>query len=72
MWAILSVEKRCQLFHRVFTDRRIKKGVMLKVMRAAGLKKKKVGVRNVPARHEERVDEFNASILTLDNKMHEI
>ena len=49
-WAILSIEKRCTLFHRQYPDRRIRKGVMLKVMKLAGLKRKKVEVCNVPAR----------------------
>ena len=40
------------MFHRKFTDRRIKKGVMLKVMRQAGLRLKKIEVSNVPAKKE--------------------
>ena len=58
-WAYLSIPKRCVIFHRTFTNRRIKKGVMLKVMHQAGLMKKKVEISNVAARKEERVDEFN-------------
>lgn len=58
-WAILSIDKRCVMFHRQFPDRRIKKGVMLKVMKFAGLKRKKVEVSSVPARKEERIGEFN-------------
>ena len=46
--AILSIEKRCIMFHRRFTHRRIKKQVMTKVMKQAGMRKKKVTVRNVP------------------------
>jgi hypothetical protein len=54
LWAILSVEKRCVMFHRQFPDRRIKKGVMLKVMKEAGLRRKKIEVCNVPAKKEKR------------------
>ena len=57
-WAWLSIEKRCVLFHRTFTNRRIKKGVMYKIMRKAGLMMKRIEVNNVPARKEERVEEF--------------
>jgi len=58
-WAYLSIPKRCVIFHRTFTNRRIKKGVMLKVMHQARLMKKKVEISNVASRKEERVDEFN-------------
>ena len=54
------------MFHRQFLDRRIKRGVMLKVLKQAGLKLKKVEVCNVPARKEERKDEFENSTVTLD------
>ena len=71
-WATLSIEKRCIVFHRQHLDRRIKKGVMLKVMKLAGLKRKKVEVCSVPARKEERQKEFNHSTVTLDIKLHDI
>jgi transposase len=41
-------------------------------MKAAGLKKKKVKVQNVPARLDDRLDEFANSSLILDNKINEI
>ena len=46
------------MFHRQFGDRRIKPGVMLKVMKAAGLTKKKVEVSAVATRYIERHSEF--------------
>ena len=52
LWAILNIDERCVMFHRKFPSRRIKKFVMLKVMKQAGLRKKKVHVSNVPARKE--------------------
>ena len=45
---------------------------MLRVMKTAGLKRKKVKVQNIPARLEERQDEFANSSLTLDNKINDI
>ena len=72
LWAILSIEKRCIMFHRRFLDRRIKKGVMLKVMKQAGFKRKKVEVCNVPARKEERQEEFESSTVSLDYKLHDV
>ena len=41
-WATKSIQERCVLFHRTYPNRRIKKAIMLKVMKIAGLKKKKV------------------------------
>jgi hypothetical protein len=41
-------------------------------MKSAGLRKKKIKIKNVPARGEERYEEFENSILTLDNKINEI
>ena len=43
-WAFLSVAKRCVVFHRHFGVRRIGPKVMLKIMKQAGLTKKKVHV----------------------------
>ena len=45
---------------------------MLKVMKTAGLKKKKVRVRKIPTRYDERIDEFNNRTLEVDNKINEI
>ena len=45
---------------------------MLKVMNIAGIRKKRVKVQHVPARGEERGDEFDAKVLALDTKMEEI
>jgi len=45
---------------------------MLKVMKLAGLKVKKVEICNVPARKEARAGEFNSSTVKLDNKLHEV
>ena len=45
---------------------------MLKVMKYAGLKKKKIEVCNVPAWKEERVEELNQDTITLDSKIHDI
>lgn len=69
---MFSVDNRCIIFHRQFPDRRIKRGVMLKVMKLAGLKVKKVEICNVPARKEARAGEFNSSTVKLDNKLHEV
>ena len=41
-------------------------------MRSAGLRKKKIKIKNVPARGEARNEEFENSTLTLDNKINEI
>ena len=43
---------------------------MLKVMKQAGLTKKKVEVSNVPARLEERYQEFESTTVSLDDKLH--
>jgi len=43
--------------------------VVLKVIKQTGLKKKKIEVCNVPARKEERVEEFNQDTLSLDQKL---
>lgn len=69
---MVSVDNRCIVFHRQFPDRRIKRGVMLKVMKLAGLKLKKVEVCNVPARKEARVGEFNRDTVKVDNKLHKV
>ena len=62
----------CTFFHRQFTDRRIKKGVMLKVLKQAGLRKKKVEVCSVPARQHERLGEFHKKTVELDDKLESI
>ena len=54
------------MFHRKFPDRRIKVGVMLKVMRQAGIRIRKVEVSNVPAKKEQRVEEFENKTIELD------
>ena len=41
-------------------------------MSIAGIKKKRVKVQYVPARGDERGDEFDAKVLALDTKMEEI
>jgi hypothetical protein len=41
-------------------------------MKRAGLKKKKVEVNNIPARAEQRVEEFKNSITSLDGKLDDI
>jgi hypothetical protein len=60
------------MFHRSFPNRRISKGVMLKVMKLAGLKRKKIEISNIPARIEDRYEEFENSTVALDNKLHKI
>ena len=41
-------------------------GVMLKVMKQAGLRLRKVEVSNVPAKKEQRVEEFEDKTIALD------
>jgi hypothetical protein len=41
-------------------------------MKSSGLRKKKVKIKNVPARGEQRNDEFESSTISLDNKINEI
>ena len=41
-------------------------------MRSAGLRKKKIKIKNVPARGEARNDEFENKTLSLDKKINEI
>ena len=41
-------------------------------MKSAGLRKKKIKIKNVPARGEQRNEEFENSTLSLDNKINEI
>ena len=60
------------MFHRRFTHRRIKKQVMTKVMKRAGLRKKKVTVRNVPHNAIQRQTEFAQTTLNLDQKIFDI
>ena len=45
---------------------------MLKVMRIAEIKKKKVRIQNVPARGMQRLEEFDNNVLALDKKINEI
>ena len=45
---------------------------MVKVMKLAGLKKKKIEVSSIPNRFEERIQEFSGSTLTLDNRLNTI
>ena len=42
---------------------------MLKVLKQAGLRKKKVEVCNVPARQHERLGEFHKKTVELDDKL---
>ena len=41
-------------------------------MKSSGLRKKKIKIKNDPAKGEERYEEFENSILTLDNKINKI
>ena len=52
LWAVLSISQRCVIFHRKFPSRRIKPGIMLKVMKRSGLRQKKIEVSNIPAKKE--------------------
>lgn len=54
------------MFHRKFPSRRIKPGIMLKVMKRSGLRLKKVEVSNIPAKKEQRVEEFATKTIDLD------
>ena len=47
-------------------------GVMLKVMKQAGLRLRKVEVSNVPAKKEQRVEEFEDKTIALDQRLHDI
>ena len=60
------------MFHREFTNRRISEHVLLKIMKQAGMKKKKVHIQSIPARREERQDEFNDATLALDDWIYEL
>ena len=41
-------------------------------MRSAGLKKKKVKIKNVPAKGEQRKEEFEDKTVALDDKINKI
>ena len=45
---------------------------MTKVMKIAGMKKKKIEVSSAPAKKMERIDEFRSSTVILDNKIYDI
>ena len=45
---------------------------MLKLMKRAGVRLKKIEICNVPTRKEARVDEFEDKTIALDNKLYEI
>ena len=45
---------------------------MLKVISIAGIRKRRVKVQHVPARGEERRDEFDAKVLALDTQIEDI
>ena len=47
-WAHLPLLARCIMFHRKFPDRWIRRQTLGSIMRKAGLKKKRVTIRNVP------------------------
>ena len=55
------------MFHRQFPDRRISPWTLSKVMRQAGLKKKKVIVRNTPKTWDQQ--KYDEAILKLDQKI---
>ena len=40
------------MFHRKFPNGRIKRGVMIKIMKLAGMTRREVQICNVPARKE--------------------
>lgn len=46
--------------------------MMLKVMRNAGLRRKKIEISNIPGRLEERFEEFDNSTIALDNKLQKV
>ena len=41
-------------------------------MKHAGLRRKKIEISNIPARLEERYEEFENSVIVLDNKLNKI
>ena len=41
-------------------------------MKLAGLRRKKIEISNIPARLEERYEEFENSAIALDNKLNTI
>ena len=45
---------------------------MLKVMKLAGLRQKKIEVSNIPARRELRYEEFENKTTTLDKRLNDI
>ena len=68
----MSIDQRCVIFHRQFPNRRILKGVMLKLMKRAGVRMKKIEICNVPTRKEARVEEFEDKTVALDKKLYEL
>jgi hypothetical protein len=68
-WAHLSITGRCIHFHRRFNNRRIDRHTYSVVMRRAGLSRKKVLIKNIPAKRTLRISEFERRILALDEKM---
>ena len=71
-WGPYSLPMRCIMFHRRFTDKRIKPWVLRKIMFKAGIRKKKVNVLNAPRRKTARLDEFEAKITRLDDQVFEL
>ena len=72
IWANLSIEKRCVMFHRTYPNRRIGVSVVQRIYKMFGLKRKKIVVQSIPARIEERHGEFMETTLSLDDKLHQL
>ena len=71
-WAHLPLLARCIMFHRKFPDRWIRRQTLGTIMRKAGLRKKRVTVRNVPQRKTQRIEEFEDKTIKLDDFVKQI
>ena len=68
-WAPFSLAMRCVMFHRRFPNRWMRRLQLSKIMRKAGMTKKKVTVTNAPARLTQRLEKFENEILALHDRV---
>ena len=64
-WAHFSLAQRCVMFHRRFPDRWLQPWDLSKIMREAGMRKKRVSVTRAPAKFTQRLEKFDREIVAL-------
>ena len=70
--AHLSLLGKSVWFHRHFPERWLGRTTLSKILRKAGLNKKRITVRNLPQRYTMRLEEFDDATLRLDDMIQKI